>query len=128
MTVTRGEIWLADLNPIRGSEQAGIRPVLIVQNDAINTFTTTVLTIPLTTNLRRAALPSCVRLAKGEGGLPSDSVALCHQLRVLDVMRLQKKLGAVDREKLTAVESCLLFTLGIVTLAPTRTPISTSAK
>ena len=69
MTVRRGERWLADLDPARGSEQTGSRPVLVVQNDVISKFTTTVLTIPLTTNLRRASLPSCVLLAKGEGGL-----------------------------------------------------------
>jgi len=92
MTVQRGDVWLANLNPIRGSEQAGIRPVLVFQNDAISRFTTTVLAIPLTTNLRRAALPSCVRVAPGEGGLESESVLLCHQLRVLDKTRLQRKL------------------------------------
>lgn len=91
MTVKRGEIWLADLNPIKGSEQAGIRPVLIFQNDTISRFTTTVLAIPFTTNLRRASLPSCVRLLKDEGGLTNDSVALCYQLRALDQMRLRRK-------------------------------------
>ena len=59
MRIKRGDIWLANLNPVRGSEQAGTRPVLIFQSNVINTFTTTVLTIPLTTNLRRASLPSC---------------------------------------------------------------------
>ena len=93
MIVQRGEIWFANLNPPRGSEQAGLRPVLIFQNDTINRFTTTVLAIPFTTNLRRAALPSCVRVAQGEGGLEMDSVVLCHQLRVLDRSRLQRKLG-----------------------------------
>ena len=78
MTVNRGEIWLANLNPTRGSEQAGTRPVLIFQNNIINKYTTTILAIPLTTNPRRAALPSCVQVAKGEGGLASDSVVLCH--------------------------------------------------
>jgi len=92
MTVNRGKIWLANLNPTRGSEQAGIRPVILFQNDVISRFTTTVLAIPLTTNLRRAALPSCVRIAQGEGGLISESVAPCHQLRVLDKTRLQRKL------------------------------------
>jgi mRNA interferase MazF len=82
MTVGRGEIWLADLNPTRGSEQAGVRPVLIFQNDRVSRFSTTVLAIPLTTNLRRASLPTCAQISKGEGGLASDSVALCHQLRV----------------------------------------------
>jgi mRNA interferase MazF len=71
MTVKRGEIWYAELSPTRGSEQAGLRPVLIVQNDAVNRFTTTVLAVPLTTNLRRAALPSCFgcRSASGKGEL-----------------------------------------------------------
>ena len=92
MMVRRGEIWLANLNPIRGSEQAGTRPVLIFQNDTINRFTTTFLSIPLTTNLRRASLPSCLAIPQGEGGLTKDSVALCHQLRVLDGARLLKEL------------------------------------
>jgi mRNA interferase MazF len=73
--IKRGEIWLADLNPTRGSEQAGTRPVLIFQNDLISKYTTTILAVPLTTNLRRASLPSCVQVSKGEGGLISDSVA-----------------------------------------------------
>lgn len=114
MMVKRGEIWLADLNPTRGSEQAGTRPVLIFQNNLVNKFTTTVLAVPLTTNLRRAALPSCVQIAKGEGGLTSDSVALCHQLRVLDTTRLQRKMGMVSQETILALESCVMFTMGIV--------------
>lgn len=113
MTVKRGEIWLADLNPTRGSEQAGTRPVLIFQNNIISKYTTTILAIPLTTNLRRASLPSCVQISKGEGGLASDSVALCHQLRVLDKTRLLKKLGTVSEQTASAIESCAMFTMGI---------------
>jgi mRNA interferase MazF len=114
MTVKRGEVWFADLNPIRGSEQAGIRPVLIFQNDTITAVSATVLAIPFTTNLRRAALPSCVRVAAGDGGLTSDSVALCHQLRVLDTTRLIRRLGSVSRQTILAVERCVLFTTGII--------------
>jgi mRNA interferase MazF len=114
MIVRRGELWLANLNPTRGSEQAGIRPVLIFQHDMVSQWTTTVLAIPLTTNLRRAALPSCVQLAQGEGGLTSESVALCHQLRVLDKTRLQRKLGTISPDTLAVIESCVLFTLGII--------------
>ena len=115
MIVKRGEIWLADLNPIRGSEQAGVRPVLIFQSDTINRFTTTVLAaIPFTTNLRRASLPSCVRISKDEGGLTNDSVALCHQLRALDRTRLQRKLGIVRQDTLSAIENCVSFTMGII--------------
>jgi mRNA interferase MazF len=113
MIVQRGEIWFANLNPTRGSEQSGIRPVLIFQNDTINRLTTTVLAIPFTTNLRRAALPSCVRIAQGEGGLEVDSVVLCHQLRALDKSRLQRKLGIVSHETMVAVERCVMFTMGI---------------
>jgi mRNA interferase MazF len=90
-----------------------VRPVLVVQNDTINRFATTVLAIPLTTNLRRSALPSCVLVAKGQGGLTCDSVLLCHQLRALDVGRLRDKLGEVSEEIMIAVEACLVFTLGI---------------
>lgn len=113
MTVKRGEIWLADLDPTRGSEQAGFRPVLVFQNDLVGNFTSTALAIPLTTNLRRAALPSCVLIKQGEGGLVGDSVALCHQLRALDQARLRRKLGEISQTALTAVESRVLFTLGI---------------
>lgn len=111
--VKRGEIWLTDLNPTRGSEQAGTRPVLIFQNNLINKYTTTILAIPLTTNLRRAALPSCVQISNGEGGLVSDSVALCHQLRVLDKSRLIRKLGTVNPTTISAIESCVKFTMGM---------------
>jgi mRNA interferase MazF len=114
MTVSRGEIWLANLNPTQGSEQSGTRPVLIFQNNSINRFTSTLPTIPLTTNLRRASLPTCVLVTKGEGGLLKDSVVLCHQLRVIDKLRLLRRLGAVSDEVMTAVESCVAFTTGMV--------------
>ena len=94
MTVLRGEIWLAELNPVRGSEQAGTRPVLVLQTNAINRFTTTVLAVPFTTNLRRASLPSCVQVAA-------------------DKTRLTKKLGDVSAKTLEEIENCVLFTLGI---------------
>ncbi len=113
MTVRRGEIWLANLDPTRGSEQAGTRPVLVFQNDVINKYTTTVLAIPLTTNLRRASLPSCIQISKGEGGLARDSVALCHQLRVLDKARLMKKIGTVSSQTIAAIEGCVKFTTGM---------------
>jgi mRNA interferase MazF len=114
MKIERGEIWIADLNPIRGSEQAGTRPVLIVQNDYLTQFTKTFLAIPLTTTLKRANLPTSVSVPAGEAGLNSNSVILCHQLRVLDQTRLIQKLGTVSQNTLVAAESALLFALGIV--------------
>lgn len=91
MKVSRSEVWLAELNPARGSEQAGIRPMLVMQTN----------------------LPSCVQVASGEGGLSSESIALCHQLRALDKTRLTKKLGEVSETALEKIEACVLFTLGI---------------
>jgi mRNA interferase MazF len=107
MTIGRGEIWIANLDPTQDYEQAGI-----FQNDTISRYTTTVLSIPLTTNLRRASLPSCVLTPGGEGGLTQDSVALCHQQRVLDKTRLRNKIGEVNPEILVQLENIVLFTLG----------------
>lgn len=84
----RNEIWLVNLNPTQGSEKAGIRPIIIFQNDIVSQFSTTVIAIPLTTNQHRASLPICVSIEQGNGGLAQDSVALCFQLRVLDKTRL----------------------------------------
>ena len=112
MKVERGEIWLANLDPTKGSEQAGTRPIIIFQETTISKFTSTIITIPLTTNLRRAALPSCLLIPNGQGGLNQDSVALCHQLRVLDKTRLIKRLGQLDLETTSELERIVLFTLG----------------
>ncbi len=108
----RGEVWLANLNPTQGSEQAGIRPVIVFQNDIISQFSTTTITIPFTTNQRRAALPICLLIQKGEAGLAQDSVALCFQMRVLDKTRLTRKLGQLNPETLAQLEDVVLLTLG----------------
>ena len=79
-SLQRGEIWLANLNPTQGSEQAGTRPVIIFQNNIVSQFSTTTIAIPLTTNQRRASLPICLLIHQGDGGLTEDSVALCFQL------------------------------------------------
>ena len=108
----RGEVWLADLNPTQGSEQAGVRPVIVFQNDVVSQFSTTTITIPLTTNQRRASLPICLAIKKGDGGLLHDSVALCYQLRVLDRTRLKSRLGQLSPETITKLENVVLLTLG----------------
>ncbi|MCT7991203.1 type II toxin-antitoxin system PemK/MazF family toxin [Laspinema olomoucense] len=107
-----GEVWLANLNPTQGSEQAGIRPVIIFQNDIVSQFSTTTLAIPLTTNQRRAALPICLAIAQGDGGLAEDSVALCFQMRVLDKTRLIRKLGQLSAETIIQLETVVFITLG----------------
>lgn len=112
MTVKRGEVWLVDLNPSKGSEQGGKRPVIVFQNDVVSQFSTTLIVVPLTTNLRRASLPTCLLIPCGEGGLDRDSVALCHQLRVIDITRLLSKLGELTPDTLSNLEGTVLLTLG----------------
>jgi mRNA interferase MazF len=111
-SVFRGEIWLANLNPTQGSEQAGTRPVIIFQNNLVSRYSSTIVTIPLTTNLRRASLPICLLIPQGEGGLTEDSVALCFQMRVLDKTRLIKKLGQLSAATIAQIEETVLVTLG----------------
>jgi mRNA interferase MazF len=103
MTFNRGEVWL---------EQGGTRPIVIFQNNIISKFSTTIITIPLTTNLRRAKLPSSLLITSNQGGLEKNSVALCHQLRVIDITRLKKKLGQLDSSVISDLETKVLLTLG----------------
>lgn len=112
MKIERGDIWIATLNPTQGSEQAGTRPVIIFQENTISQFTTTIITIPLTTNLKRSSLPSCLLIPQKEGGLNQDSVALGHQLRVLDKSRLRRKIGQLNSEIINQLERVVLLTLG----------------
>jgi mRNA interferase MazF len=108
----RGEVWLANLDPTQGSEQAGVRPVIIFQNDVVSQFSTTTIAIPLTTNQRRASLPICMLIKQGDGGLSQDSVALCFQIRVLDKTRLIRRLGQLSAETIAQLEEIVLATLG----------------
>ena len=107
----RGDIYLADLNPSRGSEQAGIRPVIIVQRNNLERFTRTVVVVPLTSNTRRARIPGTVLIRAEEGGLAQDSVALCYQIVVIDRQRLQRQLGTLSSSYLLALKEALKYTL-----------------
>ncbi len=109
----RGDVWLASLDPVRGSEQAGTRLVLILQTDPLNAFLRTVIVIPFTTNLQWARFPFCLLVSAGEGGLTSDSVALSHQARVSDKSRLLRRLGQVSDATLAKVARAVQVTLGI---------------
>jgi len=109
----RGDVYLADLDSQKGSEQSGMRPVVIVQTDILNRVGNTVVIVPFTTNLRRKHLPSSVFVQKGEGGLTEDSVALCHQIRVLDKSGLIKHLGTISNQIMSDIENKTRFTLGI---------------
>jgi mRNA interferase MazF len=88
VAVKRGAVWKADLSPTRGTEQAGVRPVVVVQTDRANPHSPHTIIVPFTTRIRQKLLPSHVFVPAGEGGLTQDSVALCEQIRVMDHSRL----------------------------------------
>ena len=108
----RGEIWMASLDPVRGYEQAGTRPVLILQTDPLNNFLKTVVTVPLTSNLKWGQYPFCVFVPFQEGGLTSNSIALCHQIRVSDKSRMIRRMGQVSDATLIKIEQAISVTLG----------------
>ena len=111
--MTRGDVWLAHLDPVRGSEQAGTRPVLVFQAEPLNNFLRTTVVIPFTTNLKWARFPFAIFVSAGDGGLSSDSVALCHQIRVSDKSRLIRRLGELSDATMAKIEGAIHLTLGM---------------
>lgn len=111
--MNRGDVYLADLNPSRGSEQSGIRPVVLVQRNTLFRFTSTVVVVPFTTNLRRTKVPGTVFISSENSGLSQDSVALCYQVVVLDQTRLMTKLGSLSSQQLNQLDQALKYTLSL---------------
>jgi mRNA interferase MazF len=114
--VKRGELYWATLSPRSGSEQQGLRPVLIVSEDALNQVPTwnTVVVVPLSTSESQSKRgPSAIPLAKGAGGIPEDSTVLCHQITTLDKSKLGLKIGTLDQNTLARVEVGLCRAIGI---------------
>ena len=112
MNIKRGEIYYADLSPVIGSEQGGIRPVLIIQNDVGNKYSPTVIAAAITSQLNKAKLPTHIELSEGEFGLVKDSVILLEQIRTLDKRRLKEKIGELSSSKMQKVDTALLISLG----------------
>jgi len=111
--VRRGEIFYADLNPVVGSEQGGIRPVLIVQNDVGNKYSPTVIIAAITSQIDKAKLPTHVELSSEDYGLEKDSVILLEQLRTIDKKRLKQKITILDQEIMKKVDKALKVSLGL---------------
>ncbi len=109
--IKRGELYYADLSPVVGSEQGGIRPVLIVQNDVGNKYSPTIIAAAVTSRLDKARLPTHILLT-GECGLPKNSIVLLEQLRTLDKRRLKEKIGEIGDEVMQNVNQGLLISLG----------------
>lgn len=117
MTVKRGDIYYADLSPVVGSEQGGIRPVLVVQNDVGNKYSPTVIAAAITSRINKAKMPTHIELAADEYGLNKDSVVLLEQIRTIDKRRLREKIGKLDTSMMNMVDKALFVSFGLEELS-----------
>lgn len=113
MPVKRGEIYYADLSPVVGSEQGGIRPVLIVQNDVGNKHSPTVIAAAITSKKEKSQLPTHISVTAQSCGLSKDSVVLLEQVRTLDKRRLKERMGELDSRSMAQVNDALQVSLGL---------------
>ena len=111
--VKRGDIFYADLSPVVGSEQGGVRPVLIVQNDTGNRHSPTVIAAAIISQTGKARLPTHISLAAMSCGLPKDSVVLLEQIRTLDKRRLREHMGRVDETMMKQVDTAIAVSFGL---------------
>ena len=115
MIIQRGDIYYADLRPVVGSEQGGIRPVLIIQNDVGNRHSPTVICAAITSQMHKAKLPTHVELACKEYALAKDSVVLLEQLRTIDKKRLKDKVCHLDEDTMLKIDRALEISLELIT-------------
>lgn len=113
MMVRRGEIYYADLSPVVGSEQGGIRPVLIVQNDIGNRHSPTVIAAAITSQKDKAKLPTHIPVRADSCGLTKDSIVLLEQIRTIDKRRLKDRMGALDPTSMTRIDDALQISFGL---------------
>ncbi len=112
--IKRGELYYADLSPVVGSEQGGVRPVLVVQNDIGNKYSPTIIAAAITSKLNKAKLPTHIELSSREYGLEKDSVVLLEQIRTLDKTRLREKIGELSEYKMSQVSRAMMISLGVI--------------
>lgn len=115
MNIKRGDIFYADLRPVVGSEQGGVRPVLIIQNDLGNRYSPTVICAAITSQLHKAKLPTHVELDSHRYGIVKDSVILLEQVRTIDKSRLREKVCHLDEEALSKIDTALMVSLALPT-------------
>ena len=113
--IRRGDLYYADLSPVVGSEQGGVRPVLIIQNDIGNKYSPTVIAAAITSKINKARIPTHIEISADAFGLPKDSVILLEQLRTLDKRRLTEKIGKLSDNLMASVDNALLISLGFMT-------------
>ena len=114
-SVKRGDIFYADLSPVVGSEQGGVRPVLIVQNDTGNRHSPTVIAAAITSQTGKARLPTHIELSANTCGLPKESVVLLEQIRTLDKRRLREHMGRLDEAQMQRVDNAIAVSFGLHT-------------
>ena len=114
MTVRRGDIFYADLSPVVGSEQGGIRPVIIIQNDMGNKYSPTVICAAITSQINKAKLPTHIEISAERYNLVKDSVILLEQIRTIDKKRLREKICNTDNELMSLVNRALIVSLGMI--------------
>ena len=112
MNIKRGELYYADLSPVVGSEQGGVRPVLVVQNDVGNKYSPTVIAAAVTSKINKAKLPTHIELPCNSYGLQKDSVILLEQIRTLDKRGLKERIGELNENTMTRVDKAILISLG----------------
>ena len=112
-TVRRGDIYYADLSPVVGSEQGGMRPVLIVQNDIGNRYSPTVIAAAITSQTGKARLPTHITLQGAGCGLTKDSVILLEQIRTIDKKRLRERMGKLDETMMSRVDNAIAVSFGL---------------
>ena len=115
VNIKRGDIFYADLSPVVGSEQGGVRPVLIVQNDVGNKFSPTVIAAAITSQQSKAKLPTHIQLGAQDCGLMKDSVVLLEQIRTIDKKRLKEKMGCLDSNAMDMVNRAITISFGLIT-------------
>ena len=115
--IKRGELYYADLSPVVGSEQGGVRPVLVVQNDVGNRYSPTVIAAAVTSKLDKARLPTHIELRADDYGLNKDSVVLLEQIRTLDKRRLKERIGLLPPPLMRKVDRALYVSLGMEEMA-----------
>ena len=113
MNIKRGEIYYADLSPVIGSEQGGIRPVLIVQNDVGNKYSPTVIAAAITSQKDKTKLPTHITVEAENCGLAKDSIVLLEQVRTIDKKRLKEKMGSLDNAAMNKVDKALTVSFGL---------------
>ncbi len=113
MLIRRGDIYYADLSPVVGSEQGGVRPVLIIQNDVGNRYSPTVIAAAITSRGTKAKLPTHIKLYAERSGLSKDSVVLLEQIRTLDKRRLKEKMGTLSPGDMDRIDEALSISFGL---------------